>query len=654
MADEVAGAESSANMTALDVALSYLELGYRPIPIKPGTKEARVKWDRYKTEAPTRAEICAWWTRCPDDGVAIVTGEYAGFIVIDEDGAEGRAAIEAAFGPMPRTTTSITGGGGRHYLFRASAGHARNYVALLPSVDVRATGGYIVVAPTLHASGASYKWDDANGCGISAPLAPLPEGFATLLGDMATSSKRPPFPDAIPQGTRNNTLTARAGALFKRGWSSAGVRLDLLALNATRCQPPLDRGEVETIVTSIANREAGKQATVATSGTARNRPRFHNLATVEPESVSWLWHGYIALGKLTLIQGDPGLGKSTLAVDLAARVSAGLAMPDGTSGVRGGVIILSGEDSDGDTIRPRVDAAGGDASRIRTADCTVGEDGHAHPTLVLPDDIDVLRTEIRSVGARLVIIDPLVAYFASGINSWRDQDVRRALSPLGALATETGVAVVLIAHLNKREGQSVMYRGGGSIGIVAATRAAFVVAADPKDEASRVLAPVKFNIARFPTARTFRLVTAANGVGCLEWTGTSNIRADQLISTPKVSKLDGAVEFLRDDLADGPALTTDVNRRAADAMISEKTLERARSKAKVKTKRNGFRGPVLMYLEDDESKTEMTDNDVFTPPCSPGTEQVERPRLEAPYSATRTDSAQNADSVDRPEPESAA
>jgi hypothetical protein len=192
---------------------------------------------------------------------------------------------------------------------------------------------------------------------------------------------------------------------------------------------------------------------------------------VQMEPISWLWEPYIALGKLTVLDGDPELGKSTLCFDLAARVTTGYQMPNGGVGIApSNVIILSAEDAADDTIVPRLTAAGADLDRVHILR------RNPHTELTLPDDIDKVRDATRILGAKFIIIDPLMAYLSPEVNAHRDQHVRRALAHFSALAEEFNCAVVVIRHLTKDDKGKAMYRGGGSIGISGAARSVLLVA----------------------------------------------------------------------------------------------------------------------------------------------------------------------------------
>jgi hypothetical protein len=317
------------------------------------------------------------------------------------------------------------------------------------------------------------------------------------------------------------------------------------------------------------------------------------LSGVEPEEVEWLWPSRLARGKVALMDGDPGLGKSAATLDLAARVSAGQAFPDGAECEPSGVVLLSAEDGLGDTIRPRLDAAGADVSRILALATVPDENGHDR-YLSIPEDIPLIEKGIRRVGAGLVVVDPLMAFFSSETNSHRDQDVRRTLAPLAGLAERTGACVLVVRHLNKAPGNNPLYRGGGSIGIIGAARMAFVVGKDPQDENRRVLASTKNNLAKPPKSLLFTLEEAESGTVRVNWLGESEVSAHQLLATPREEEhadaRSEAVEFLNDTLADGPVPASDIIEDAEDAGISEKTLRRAKKLLGVVAYREGEAG----------------------------------------------------------------
>ncbi|MDP8971755.1 MAG: AAA family ATPase [Actinomycetota bacterium] len=313
------------------------------------------------------------------------------------------------------------------------------------------------------------------------------------------------------------------------------------------------------------------------------------LSEVVAEQIWWLWPGRVPLAKLTVLDGDPGNGKSAATMDFAARVTVGRPWPDGTPCEAGGVVLLNAEDGLADTIRPRLEAAGADLDRV-LALATV-KDGDGERLVSIPEDLDVIRRGIERVGAKLVIVDPIMAFLSGDVNSHRDQDVRRALAPLAKLAEETGAAVVAVRHLNKASGGNALYRGGGSIGIVGAARSALLVAKDPHDEDRRVLAPLKNNLAKPAPSLAFVLTGAANGAVRVEWKGESHHGADDLLAAPvdpeERSAVDEAAEFLHDVLGRGPVWSKQVKKEAREADISDATLRRAKAGLGVRSVKEG-------------------------------------------------------------------
>ena len=325
------------------------------------------------------------------------------------------------------------------------------------------------------------------------------------------------------------------------------------------------------------------------------------VADVERERIRWLWPGRMALGKITILDGDPGLGKSTVYLDLAARLSSGRALAgceaEPTDSAPASVVIVTCEDSIGDTIRPRLEEAGADLRR-----CTVVQkvphwnaEREAFEDVVpaLPDHLGEIEEAVRRTEARLLVIDPLFAHLSSEYNSYRDQDVRRALAPLEMLAERMDVAVLIVRHLNKMSGGSALYRGGGSIGIIGAARLALLLGRNPDDENGLVLAPTKSNIGKWAESLSLRIVSSSRApeVGVIEWDGPCSYRADDLLANPAVrsaAKRDEAAEWLRERLADGePHPAADIYADAERAGLTERTIKRAKSRLNVVVERMG-------------------------------------------------------------------
>lgn len=304
------------------------------------------------------------------------------------------------------------------------------------------------------------------------------------------------------------------------------------------------------------------------------------LSQVKPEKVEWLWDKRIPLGKLTLLEGDPDHGKSLITMDLAARVTRGKAFPgedvghlehlDKVDNLPGGVVVLNAEDGLADTIKPRLIASGADTTRV-LALSAINTDG----TLFgIPKDISTLERAIESVDARLAIVDPLSVFMNGDPN--KDNEVRKALTPLTDMAESLNVAVVVVRHFNKNVDAKALYRGGGSIGIIGAARSALAVAPHPHDDDMRVLVPQKGNLSRKAPSLAYAIVETENGAPRIEWRGSVNFQADEVLNPEVHSKVDAAREWIRQELKNGPVLSDEVEARSKTAGIAPATLNRAK------------------------------------------------------------------------------
>jgi len=322
---------------------------------------------------------------------------------------------------------------------------------------------------------------------------------------------------------------------------------------------------------------------------------------IKPEPVRWLWTNRIPLSKVTVLDGDPGLGKSLLGLEIAARVSRGEPLPGDEAGLSGGAVILSAEDGLADTIRPRLEAAGADLNRVVIVRYAPEKEGERTVSQV-PRDIPRVEEAIARVGAKVVVIDVLLAYLGSDTDSYRDQDIRLALAPLASSATRSQAAVLVIRHLNKTGGGNPLYRGGGSIGVIGAARAAMLVAADPENSDVRLLAMTKSNLGRPAPTLAYRIEDRA-GVPRVAWQGESQHTAASLLATVSgedSGALADAKHFLLEELKAGPVAASEVYRAAEQAGIKTATLRRAKASLGVVTDKDGYgdRGRWFWSLKD--------------------------------------------------------
>jgi len=367
------------------------------------------------------------------------------------------------------------------------------------------------------------------------------------------------------------------------------------------------------------------------------QPISTRLADVAPEQVAWLWPGYIPLGKLTVLDGDPGNGKSTLTTDLAARVTNGAPMPDGCKSDLDGpanVILVSAEDGPGDTIRPRADAAGADVRRVHLLTDVESRDDADRPIRrlwTMPQDLDVLRVLIDQTGSRLVVLDPLSAVLSGSVDSYRDQDVRGALRPLHDVADATGAAILIVRHLTKSGGANALYRGGGSIGIIGAARAGLIVAKDPDDEdgPTRILAPNKNNLAPMAASLRYELEDAPEfGCARVHWLGPTTHSANSLLAEPtsedERSERDEIADMLKEATAGEPLAVDEFRRLLAKAGYhpSASTLSRARRRAGVTTTGPLQFGGTRFYVRAEEEATTVAPSPVTQSNHAPGDRTV--------------------------------
>jgi hypothetical protein len=233
------------------------------------------------------------------------------------------------------------------------------------------------------------------------------------------------------------------------------------------------------------------------------------LANIQPIPMRWLWSDRLALGKLNLIAGQPGLGKSQITANMAGVISRGGKWPDGTYAPLGSVVFITCEDDPADTIVPRLEAAGADRRRIHLLDWVRDErdeSGEAVRSYDIGRDVTALEALCHDIGdVRLIVIDPVSAY-VGGIDSHKVSDVRGSLAPLQAMAAELSVCVVMITHLNKGTNDgSAMSRVAGSGAYVAACRSAWFVAPHPQDAEKRIFTPLKNNIGDDKTGFAYRI-----------------------------------------------------------------------------------------------------------------------------------------------------
>src|SRR5262245_30091703 len=360
---------------------TYLSRCWAPIPIEPRGKRPLVDWKPFQQTLPTLADVREWWTKWPDANVGLVTGAVSGLVVLDLDSlpaVEEFVRRHQAAGAEPMTLPVVRTSKGLHLYFKHPGGTVPNRASLLPGWDVRGDGGYVVAPGSTHETGAVYRFlpdcsvpspSLCDEMGIGEVLPPLPAWLAALLASPPLPAHPADDDAVIPEGQRNDTLYRLARSLKARDLSDDAVAAAVRAENEARCSPPLPDDEVEALITSGltgADRlDYGKEQGAPVDPAAAIAPvlRTTRLSDVEPEDVQWLWASHIPASKLALVVGDPSIGKCSMTLDLAARLTTGKPWPDGAPAVPvGDVLLLQAEDGVADTVRKRFDNAGGDAT----------------------------------------------------------------------------------------------------------------------------------------------------------------------------------------------------------------------------------------------------------------------------------------------------
>lgn len=296
-----------------------------------------------------------------------------------------------------------------------------------------------------------------------------------------------------------------------------------------------------------------------------------HMEDVVSKEVEWLWYPYIPYGKITIVEGDPGEGKTTLVLKLAAALSRGLPLPCDDDREREPIHIIyqTAEDGIDDTIKPRLEKAGADCSMIRVIDETEKE-------LSMIDD--GLEQAIVETGARLVILDPIQAYIGAKVDMHRANEIRPVLKHLGMIAEKYNCAIVLIGHMNKAAGSKSTYRGLGSIDIQATARSVLLVARLRDKPNIRIMAHDKSSLAPTGDAIGFEM-TEESGMICI---GPYDITIDELLSGNEgrgKKKLDIAENFIKEYFGSRKEIiTNDILQEAARRGIKRNMLLSAKKK----------------------------------------------------------------------------
>lgn len=579
-------AEAAAAVRAHAIALAT-EFGYAVFPSKPNKQPYTAHGFK---DATTNAEqIAAWWRRFLDALIGVPTGSVSGLFIVDVD-PDGRQWYNANAKRLHCSRIHETRRG-LHLVYRMPDTHISCSAGrIAPGVDVRANGGYIIYWPAhgLRATGDLSR--------LSAP----PDWLIERATSRRTVGEATPAEGAFiyGEGVRNESLSREAYRFRKQGASTGQILQVLRALNNACCEPRLSDAELQKLA-------RGKDH-VRPDSVTDPEVELHLLraSDVVMEPTSWLWPEWLARGKLHMLGGVPGTGKTSVALSLAATVSAGNRWPDGTAcSEAANVVIWSGEDGIADTLTPRLTAMGADLNRVHfVSDVTQGklrrpfDPAHDMATLIAK------AREIGSIG--LLIVDPVVTAISG--DSHKNSEVRRGLATLVEFAEKHNAAVLGITHFSKGTAdRDPLDRLTGSLAFGAAPRLVFAAAKQPSiDDGApeRVFVRVKSNIGKHDGGGfRYGLESSELPEGIVTsrvvWGGSIDGTAREILAEAESTDSDGgrtalaeAQEFLSQELSTGAVSVRELRKRADEIGIAWATMRRAQKGLGIEPRKEGMQG----------------------------------------------------------------
>jgi putative DNA primase/helicase len=650
------------------VAQRLIDNGYYPLPIRPRSKVPAIGgWLDYRLSPDDL-------TRHHGAGVGLLCGKVVGVDIDVRDEAlanEIERLAERMLGPAPRRI------GRAPKVLRMYRADGEPFTKLvtpgyrLPDddpeakphrVEVLATGQQFVAEGIHPETEKPYRWNGA-GSPLTVPVAKLTavtqqqlQSFLAAAEAVLGRSGRPagklaqmeladrehaPSPrqraddsaalrkalKAIPNDDLEYDDWIRVCYAVKGGLGDEGLSefLNWSAQSTKNCPE-----ESERVFKAAKPRSLGAGTIFWLAGKNGVRPRSNRaemtvmtLSSIDRQPLKPLWPGKLWLGKLALMAGDPGLGKSLVTLDIAARITTGREWPASSERAPiGDVMLLSAEDDPADTLRPRLEAAGANLDRIHViteiteADARTGE--CRRKSVRIGPHLPQLEEVCRKYHPLLLVIDPITAYMSAETDSHATADVRSDLAPLAELAQRYGFAVLMVSHLNKATTMQALYRVTGSVAFIAAARSAFGVVRDPNDRDRRLFLPLKNNLGKDTCGLGYR-IPDTEGTPRLEWEAEPvNIDIDSLMSAQeprgraKRAGITKVAQWLRDQLKDGSVAAIDIQDRARKAGHSERKLKAALRELGVEQRPDGFRGKWRYSLPPESGDSAGSENPPYS------------------------------------------
>jgi hypothetical protein len=569
-------------------AAPLLALGLSVIPVQPGAKDTIVG-ARARTRDPE--QVAAWAENGFADANAGICAD-TNFTLLESDNVAGftEKVRELTGKDIPRTLCFTSGRSNRCcWIFRRTPGCGETNPFIPGLFEFRNHNMYAVGPGSIHPLGLIYSWADDT------PPVDFPDWLVEAIHRLYQDDKpqrevtSAVSGERIPTGQRHAFLVGHGGSLLAKGTSLVGLEAEFLHVNRNLFAEP----ESEDVIRRqahdmfrrwhdephvvIVNDPAGEKAEQVLTGVGRR------LSDIQPRAVAWLWEPYVPQGAITILTGDPGAGKSYIALAVASRMSL----------LGRGTIYLTVENSPEYTLRPRFDSLGGDPSRIFLLEGVDTGDGEVRGVQL--QDVAIIERVISEQQARFVVIDPIQSYLGAHIDAHRANETRPALDGLVRLAERTGATLLIVRHASKNGSGRAIYKGQGSIDFTAAARSE-LMAGETQDH-RRALVHIKSNLGPFGPAQGYEIgstnpagtvVTA----GYFRWTGECEIgSADLMEAEKRDSARDEARDFLKALLASGPRLALECAEEADQAGFSKATLRRAKSDLRVRSYQLTIPGP---------------------------------------------------------------
>ena len=595
------------------------------------------------------AVIEVWWGLYPKANIGLAMGH--GRVAIDLDvkkDANGLATF-LDLNLFFDTLTHRTPSGGWHLIYTAEEDFANN-VRLLPAIDVRSSGGYIAAPPSVAPDGVYSIEVDMEPEPVPAMLAALlhppqaEQNNDVLTGedspvniDLMIAKAKTCVPSFEGRGGDNQLYSVAACMCRDYALTVDTATSILWEFYNPRCVPKWEDYEFADFRKTVFNgaqygrnaiggkspermlefvkpttkarpacpqngraEPAAAESPQAIAGTAPKKKGVvaRRLDDVEAEPIEWAWKDHIAYGKLNLIGGPPGVGKSQLLLKFAAIITTGDKWPDGNACRKNAVALIQNEDNAGDTVKPRAMAAGVDGKNFHILDGICVDEGAGLQERLLQLDRDLADIEAwlddnPDVGT--LMIDPVTAYLGK-TDSYKDTEVRAVLTPLATLAERRCIMVIVLAHLNKSSGRTASDRIAGSPAFNQVPRTGHMIAPDPDDEDLMVFQSYKRNIGKKSEALLFRIVSEKiytekhpKGIDtsrvALEGMH-ARIDLDEALNgsqgkPEKVSKLEQAKAWLKTYLENGPQFYPELFEAAKANCIAKGTLDKAKAELEV-------------------------------------------------------------------------